>query len=75
MVKDDVQLLNDDDVRYLQRLCEEKKVSFSLFNDLLNMEKANAGYNRRTEAIKHIRSKFSQEYLVLTGNGDTDEDN
>lgn len=75
LVKDDVQLLSDDDVNYLKRLCEEQKVSFVLFNDLLNMEKSNAGYNRRTEAIKHIRTKFSQEYLVLTGNGDSDEDN
>lgn len=75
LVKDDVQLLNDDDLQYLQSLCGEKKVNFSLFYDLLNMEKANAGYNRRTEAIKHIKAKFSQEYLGLIKKGDTDEDN
>ena len=37
------------------------------------MEKTNFGFNRRTEAVKQIKLKFTQEYLSLNGGNSQDE--
>lgn len=41
---------------------------------MLEVEKSNSGYNRRTEVIKQIKTKFSQEYLTLNTTGEEYED-
>lgn len=74
LVKDDIQLLTDDDFSYLRQLCVNNDVDFKLFNELMDIEKANFGYKRRSEALKQIKLKLNQEYLSLTQKVDTNED-
>ena len=56
------------------QVCESKDVDFSMFKELLDLEKTNIGYRRRTEVIKQIKERLSQEYLSLGHKEDTDED-
>lgn len=72
LVKDDVQLLSDDDFEQLRELCITNDVNFKLFNELMDIEKSNFGYKRRSEALKQIKLKLNQEYLSLTQKDDTD---
>ena len=44
LVKDDVQLLSDDDFEQLRELCITNDVNFKLFNELMDIEKSNFGY-------------------------------
>ena len=74
LVNDDIQLLSQDDYAYLMQVCENKEVDFSMFKELLDLEKTNIGYRRRTEVIKQIKERLSQEYLSLGHKEDTDED-
>ncbi len=74
LVNDDIQLLSQDDYAYLMQVCESKDVDFSMFKELLDLEKTNIGYRRRTEVIKQIKERLSQEYLSLGHKEDTDED-
>ena len=74
LVKDDVQLLSDDDFEQLKTLCINNDVNFKLFNELIDIEKENFGYKRRSEALKQIKLKLNQEYLSLTQKVDSDED-
>ena len=73
LTKDDVQLLSDDDYATVAKICSQNGISVSLFMDLLEMEKMNFGFNRRTEAVKQIKLKFTQEYLSLNGGNFQDE--
>lgn len=73
LTKDDVQLLSDDDYATVAKICSQNGISVSLFMDLLEMEKMNFGFNRRTEAVKQIKLKFTQEYLSLNGGNSQDE--
>lgn len=74
LVNDDIQLLSQDDYAYLMQVCENKEVDFSMFKELLDLEKTNIGYRRRAEVIKQIKERLSQEYLSLGHKEDTDED-
>ena len=74
LVNDDITLLSRDDYTYLKKICHDNGIEYSLFADLLDLEKINVGYNRRTDVIKQIKSKFSQEYLILNATGDSYED-
>lgn len=74
IVKDDISLLSNEDHLFLQELCNRNGLQYSLFVDMLEVEKSNSGYNRRTEVIKQIKTKFSQEYLALNTTGEEYED-
>ena len=74
LVNDDIQLLSQDDYVYLMQLCKNRDVDFSMFKDLLDLEKTNIGYRRRTEVIKQIKERLSQEYLSLSKKENSDED-
>lgn len=74
IVKDDISLLSNEDYLFLQELCNRNGLQYSLFVDMLEVEKSNSGYNRRTEVIKQIKTKFSQEYLTLNTTGEEYED-
>ena len=41
LVNDDIQLLSQDDYAYLMQVCENKEVEFSMFKELLDLEKTN----------------------------------
>ncbi len=74
IVSDDIQLLNQEDYMYLMRICEKNDVDFSMFKELLDLEKTNIGYRRRSEVIKQIRERLNQEYLSIDQRENSDED-
>lgn len=74
LAKDDVQLLSEEDLKFLKKNCQNNEVDFRLFNDLIDIEKATLGFKRRSEALKQMKTKLNQEYLCLKRKGDFDED-
>lgn len=74
LLNDDITLLSKDDYHYLRKICQTNGVDYSLFSELLDIEKSNSGYNRRTDVVKQIKTKFSQEYLSLNISGEPYED-
>lgn len=74
LLNDDITLLSKDDYHYLRKICQTSGVDYSLFSELLDIEKSNSGYNRRTDVVKQIKTKFSQEYLSLNISGEPYED-
>ena len=71
---DDITIFSNEDLKILEEICRQYGFDAKLFLELLAIARQHSGYTNRTESLKAIKSKLSQEYLSFKEKGDTNED-
>lgn len=63
--KDDVPLVDHEDLEILRTLCDENDIDFEMYKKIITIEKENIGNTIRRKAVNKISSTIKQDYIHI----------